>query len=193
MNTISSVLDVFGSLPKQTQERLIAEERAPIVYSLDAVISGFLRKHDVFVTPVGSNISSSRVMSGVMGGLGGPLAVGMNQALTAQVKGAALQEWTSWKQWALSHQDFKEYKQNAETRIEKCNSRFILWCNSQEAKDIISAQKKEQKRDSRSLLFACFLIVLSPFIVSVFIMAGDDLNKRFFAPAAPVPQLKNDG
>jgi len=64
MNTISSVLDVFGSLPKQTQERLIAEESAPIVYSVDAVISSFLREHDVFVSPVGSNISSSPLMSG---------------------------------------------------------------------------------------------------------------------------------
>jgi len=145
MNTYSSALNIFRSLPKQTQERLIAEERVPIVYSVDAVISSFLREHDVFVTPVGSNISPSRVMSGVMVGLGGPLLVGMNQALTAQVKGAALQEWTSWKQWALSHQDFKEYNQNAKTRIEKCNSEFNLWCNSQEAKDIISSQRIEKK------------------------------------------------
>jgi hypothetical protein len=193
MNTISSVLDVFGSLPKQTQERLIAEERAPIVYSLDAVISGFLRKHDVFVTPVGSNISSSRVMSGVMGGLGGPLAVGMNQALTAQVKGAALQEWTSWKQWALSHQDFKEYKQNAETRIEKCNSRFILWCNSQEGKIIISAQQKAIKNQEQSQrkVFLCWCLAF--FIgLPILLLVHEQLTKERQYPSykSEHPSLK---
>ena len=185
MNNNSSALDAFESLPKQIQERLIAEERAPIVYSVDDVVSSFLRKHDVFVTPVGSNISASPLTSGLMGSLGGPMAVGMNQALTAQTKGAALQEWTSWKQWALSHPDFKEYKQKAEARAEKYNSEFNAWYDSQEAKDIISAQKKEQKKESRNLRFVLFLIILSPFILSVFIMAGDNLNKRFFAPEAP--------
>jgi len=191
MNTYSSALNVFRSLPKQTQERLIAEERAPIVYSLDAVILSFLRKHDVFIEPPtqGPGVDvSDRLLFAVSG----PLAMA-NAGIKNQSKAANQAEWTSWKQWALSHQDFKEFKQKAEARAEKCNSEFNLWYNSQEAKDIISAQKKEQKRDSRSLLFACFLIVLSPFIVSVFIMAGDDLNKRFFAPGAPVPQLKNDG
>ena len=182
MNIHSSALDAFESLPKQIQERLIAEERAPIVYSVDEVVSSFLRKHDVFVTPVGSNISASPLTSGLMGGLGGPMAVGMNQALTAQTKGAALQEWTSWKQWALSHQDFKEYKQKAEARAEKCNSRFNLWYDSQEAKDIISSFKLQQKK---YLWANCIAIVLIIAGLNLLSWMGRESQKPSFEPEAP--------
>lgn len=181
-NIYSASLKAFQSLPGLVQARLINDDMAPIAYSVDEVVSSFLRKHDVFVTPVGSNISASPLTSGVMGGLGGPMAAGMNQALTAQTKGAALQEWTSWKQWALSHQDFKEYKQKAKARAEECNSRFNLWYESQEAKDIVYSFKLEQKKHTQGFLFAIIFIVVG---FSIVIATSGESPKPSFELEAP--------
>ena len=187
MDNNSTALNIFRSLPSELKQMLIAEDKGPVAYSVDEVVSSFLREHDVFVTPVGSSISASPLTSGLMGGLGGPMAVGMNQALTAQTKGAALQEWTSWKQWALSHPDFKEYKQKAEARAEKCNSEFIAWYDSQEAKDKIASLELAAKKENQ-VLFCTVVIVLS--ITFFGLLLSGEITSRFFPPVPeePVPE-----
>ena len=117
--------------------------------TIDAMVVVFLRQHDVFVTPVGSNINASPVMSGVMGGLAGPMAVGMNQALTAQVKGAALQEWTSWKQWTLSHADWPEFKAKFDGEYQSSINRVNLRLSEPDVQDCIIALKQQAKRTDR--------------------------------------------
>ncbi len=117
--------------------------------TIDAMVVGFLRQHDVFVAPVGSNINASPVMSGVMGGLGGPMAVGMNQALTAQVKGAALQEWTSWKQWTLSHSDWPEFKAKFDSEYQSSIDRVNLRLSEPDIQDCIITLKQEALRNDR--------------------------------------------
>ena len=77
--------------------------------STDEIVCEYLRQHDVNVRPVSSNTGPSRVTNAAMGAMGaGYMAV--NTHLTVQKKAAALQEWTSWKQWALSQPDFKDFK-----------------------------------------------------------------------------------
>lgn len=78
--------------------------------SLDDIISEYLKQHDVFIEPVSSNTQPTRATNALMGAVGGPMAAGMNQGLTTQAKSAALQEWTSWKQWALGQADFAAFK-----------------------------------------------------------------------------------
>ena len=113
--------------------------------TIDAMVVVFLRQHDVFVTPVGSNINASPVMSGVMGGLAGPMAVGMNQALTAQVKGAALQEWTSWKQWTLSHAEWPEFKAKFDSEYQSSIDRVNLRLSEPDIQDCIIGLNQENQ------------------------------------------------
>jgi len=117
--------------------------------TIDAMVVVFLRQHDVFVTPVGSNINASPVMSGVMGGLAGPMAVGMNQALTAQVKGAALQEWTSWKQWTLSHADWPKFKAKFDSEYQSSIDRVNLRLSEPDIQDCIIALEREAIRTDK--------------------------------------------
>lgn len=79
---------------------------------VDAVVVAFLAQHDVFVTPVGSNISPTALTSGALAGAVGPGWAVANAHITQQKKAAALQEWTSWKQWALTQPAFEEFRAN---------------------------------------------------------------------------------
>lgn len=111
--------------------------------SIDSMVVDFLRHHDVFAKPVSSNINASPAMNAIMGAVGGPMAVGANQALTAQSKGAALQEWTSWKQWTLSHPDWPEFRAEIEAKYQEGIDRAADIVNTVEAQNIINEYKKK--------------------------------------------------
>lgn len=137
--------------------------------TIDAIVVEFLRQHDVFVKPTGSNLNASGGSTMLMAAAGGPIAVAANQGITAQKKAAALQEWTSWKQWTLSHADWPEFKKKYEQEysdfISKANARF----EDEEVQDFIKLEEKKYIRTNRifgySILgllgFAVLLIVVS--------------------------------
>jgi len=81
----------------------------PPLPSVDEMVAEFCRQHDVDVTPAGSRLGPSPISNAVMGAFG-PGYVAVNTHLTQQQKAAALQEWTSWKQWTLSHPDYPAFK-----------------------------------------------------------------------------------
>jgi hypothetical protein len=138
--------------------------------SIDTIVVAFLRKHEVFVNPVSSNINASSGMNAVMGAVGGPAAVGINQALTAQQKSAALQEWTSWKQWTLSHAEWpsfsSEYKQEYEEEITRATNRLG---DPEVQMFLTSLMKAEVKRDKKVSveLIIGLVVTLSFFIAYV--------------------------
>jgi hypothetical protein len=125
--------------------------------TIDELVVVFLRQHDVFVKPVGSNINASPIMSGVMGGLGGPMAVGMNQALTAQAKGVALQEWTSWKQWTLNHDDWPEFSAKVDRRYKSSIKRVTQRLSEADIQECIKTLKEEYAR-SKIIKLSLFLL-----------------------------------
>ena len=82
------------------------------VHSLDFVVVEFLKKYEVFVKPMtsGSRNVGEDVASGVLTGLAGP-DVGLDAyGVSGQKKQTAVQEWTQWKQWALNHKDFEDFR-----------------------------------------------------------------------------------
>ena len=81
---------------------------------LDWVVVKFLEEHDVQAKPVSMGdprTGGQRAADALVGGLAGPFAVAMQTGLRGQEKAVAAQEWTSWKQWALSHAEFPAFKE----------------------------------------------------------------------------------
>lgn len=79
--------------------------------TLDELVVLFLAEHEVKVRPVDADISPSGLTTGLISGTIGAQWAAANAHLTQQKKAAALQEWTSWKQWAMGHADFSAFKQ----------------------------------------------------------------------------------
>jgi len=130
----------------------------------DAIMSAFLRLYDINIRPPkkpaepilpSRDRTGSALMGGAMGALGGPMAVGisshLNQQQEAAVKAemlgrytaamseysAALQEWTTWKQWALGHNDWERFYeeciggwQDSCEEIIESNIQFDAWLRS---------------------------------------------------------------
>ena len=98
-------------------EKEIPELLMPIKPSLDEIVCGFLRTFDVFVKP--SSLAKrdplgDAVTGGVLGAIN-PYAIAVDQGLKSQnrmERNQKVTEWIQWKQWALSHPEFLDYKQN---------------------------------------------------------------------------------
>ena len=84
-------------------------KKAPLV-GLDVIVVEFLKLHDVEARPPKKTSSRDGAIAGAIGGLAGADVAGDVFIMQGQTKQTQLQEWTSWKQWALSHKDFPEYK-----------------------------------------------------------------------------------
>ena len=79
------------------------------VLSLDTVVIEFLKLHEVVARPP-KNSRADGAIAGAITGAFGPDVGGDAFLIQGQNKQTQLQEWTSWKQWALSHKDFPEFK-----------------------------------------------------------------------------------
>ena len=79
---------------------------------LDWVVVEFLKEHDVDAKPVdfNSRTAGEVAMRGLMGAMG-TFETAAWHGLKGQEKQVKAQEWTSWKQWALSHADFPAFKE----------------------------------------------------------------------------------
>jgi hypothetical protein len=168
----------FESLPERLKSRLVGEGKAPLDCSLDGIISLFLKKHDVFVEPP-AGAPGVDVSDRLLFALAGPIAM-VNAGIKNQSKAATLAEWTSWKQWALSHQDFNEFKQRMVNEIDKHNFEFSLWLDSSEATDEITRIEEElaeaRRKASESypsgiatLLFSLIFLACIGFGVQLFL------------------------
>lgn len=94
----------------------ISKERPELtlkpVPHIDWVVVEFLKEHDVEARPVSFNDRSAGEIA--MGGLMGAMGTFESAAwhgLKGQEKAVKAQEWTSWKQWALSHADWAAFKE----------------------------------------------------------------------------------
>jgi len=80
------------------------------VPSLDSVIVEFLRKYEVFVVPPNKKDLLGGAITGAVTGMAGADVGGDMAMIQGQNKQTKMQEWTSWKQWALDHKDFESIK-----------------------------------------------------------------------------------
>ena len=100
----------------QRQVQIIQGKRPDLRFQpipdLDDLIIEFLKKYDVDVKPTTSKSKSIRdnMIGGAVTGMAGIDAGGDVFIASGQEKQTKVQEWTQWKQWALDHKDFDEFK-----------------------------------------------------------------------------------
>ena len=75
--------------------------------SLDSVIVEFLRKYEVFVEPPNKRDVLGGAITGAVTGMAGADVGGDMAMIQGQNKQTKIQQWTTWKQWALDHKDFE--------------------------------------------------------------------------------------
>ena len=133
--------------------------------AIDVVVCEYLRRRDVNITPVSSDLQPSRMTNAVMGAMGaGYLAA--NTHLTVQQRSAKLQEWTSWKQWAMSQPDFHDFKMHVLEKFNTAQERQDQWlmANQSEIEMALSEHrvKIEKKRAStRKIVLALFGLLIA--------------------------------
>jgi len=139
--------------------------------SIDWIIVDFLKLHNVDIVPATSNIQPSKLTNAVMGLAGGPAATFMNASLTGQQKSVAIQEWTSWKQWALGHPDWLKYKDERTKEIENQNEQIAqLVADPDVIKEmnlIISASKEEKQNQKKQAYTALLIIIGGTLALSI--------------------------
>jgi hypothetical protein len=167
----------------------LPELRVDPLPPLDALIVAFLAKHDVFVSPVGSNISPTALTSGALAGAVGPGWAVANAHITQQKKAAALQEWTSWKQWALTQPAFEEFKANtvAEHAWQTAQA-DELWSipETQERVRELIAESDRQDAAERALQNRMVWVGLGLFSLLAAFVAVSDYLVREQQPKVPV-------
>ena len=99
-------------------------QKVPII-GLDEIVVEFLKLHDVNVSPPkkksGRNEGAKAAVIGIVAGLD---FAGDSIIIDGQKDQTIKQEWTSWKQWALSHKDFPEFKTKFNSEAEAKNKKI---------------------------------------------------------------------
>jgi hypothetical protein len=98
---------------------------------IDSLISSFLRQFDVIISPPKGSMELGPLMRGFYGAVG-PAAYAAGQHLHSQFKSTEIQEWTTWKQWALDHRDWPAFRDKAFHDRARANRRFIDYLDSPE-------------------------------------------------------------
>ena len=80
------------------------------VMPVDQIVVEFLKLHDVAARPPKNTSRIDGAIAGAITGAFGADVGGDAFLIQGQKTQTQQQEWTSWKQWALSHKDFPEYK-----------------------------------------------------------------------------------
>ena len=98
---------------------------------LDSIVVAFLERYEVYVTPAttsdrrtGGEAASDAFFGAMTGATGNHEYAADAAIIRNQKKGAAVQEWTQWKQWALDHKDFEAFRAEAVQAWEKLNERL---------------------------------------------------------------------
>ena len=146
-------------------ERKIPELRLEPKPTLDEIICAFLETFEVYVKPITTrtrNIAGSAV-SGAITGMAGADVGGDAYLIQGQNKQTAIQEWTKWKQWALSHPDFLDYKQEILFKYEDRAYEVNELIKTPEMKERIAECKKQfhkEKKEEKKLVFIALSLLL---------------------------------
>ncbi|MDC3041137.1 hypothetical protein OA105_01950 [Prochlorococcus sp. AH-736-B08] len=157
-------------------EKEIPELLLPAKPTLDEIICAFLEDFDVFVKP-STFAKRDRLGDAVAGGVLGainPYAIAVDQGLKSQnrmEKNQKVTEWIQWKQWALAHPDFFDYKQNILLKFEDKAYEIRELANEPEMQERISEVKrkfiKNQKLRRRLSLVIVLIVMVLVIVVTV--------------------------
>ena len=138
------------------------------VPSLDGVVVEFLKKYEVYVQPPQNRNVAEGALTGAITGMAGADVGGDMAIIQGQNKQTKLQEWTTWKQWALDHKDFEAYRTEKIDMPKAHNSKILESLKDPKVqkeleplmKEFSEAQKKEEEQtfNAISLFFGVLLI-----------------------------------
>ena len=134
-----------------------------IVPSLDSVVVEFLKKYEVYVTPPKGNRAIDGAITGAVTGLAGADVGGDMAMIQGQNKQTKLQEWTSWKQWALDHKEFPKFQTDFFNEVDEYNKNIDKKLEDPEVqKELDKLLTADAKRASFAntfgLIFVLFLL-----------------------------------
>ena len=155
-------------------EKEIPELLLPPKPSIDEIVCAFLETFDVFVKP---SILAKRdplgdaVTGGVLGAIN-PYAIAVDQGLKSQnrmERNQKVTEWIQWKQWALSHPEFLNFKQNILIKFEDKAYEIRELAKEPEMQERISEVKKKfiKNQKLRRRLFLIVVLIVMVFVIVV--------------------------
>ena len=184
------------------------ELRLVPLMKIDDVVVEFLKIHEVEARPPKNTSRRDGAIAGAITGMAGADVGGDAFLIQGQNKQTQLQEWTSWKQWSLSHKDFAEFKnklnadaisKNAEIEKKLYAPEFVeKWerkLKKDEEEAIIRKQKEkakeEQQHTNEVLRFFGFFVL---FFVGIAFIAGIQNNKNNYqnnSSSFPMVETRN--
>ena len=155
-------------------EKEIPELLLPPKPSIDEIVCAFLETFDVYVKP--STLAKrdplgDAVTGGVLGAIN-PYAIAVDQGLKSQnrmERNQKVTEWIQWKQWALSHPEFLDFKQNILIKFEDKAYEIRELAKEPEMKERISEVKKKfiKNQKIRRRLFLIVVLIVMVFVIVV--------------------------
>ena len=140
------------------------------VLSLDGVVVEFLKKYEVYVEPPKNRNVAEGAITGAVTGLAGADVGGDMAIIQGQNKQTKLQQWTTWKQWALDHKDFEAFRAEKIDMPKAHNSKILESLKDPKVqkelepliKEFIEFQKKEDAETRKAgFIFFGVLIFLA--------------------------------
>ena len=172
----------------KSQLHLISQKKPELIKkpepTLNDAIVAFLKKYEVFVTPLESNRAIDGAITGAVtkmarADVGGDMAM-----IQGQNKQTKLQEWTSWKQWTLDHKEFPKFQTDFFNEVDEYNKNIDKKLEDPEVKkelDKIFSADARRIRIGRFIIFMFFASVVGGFIfVSTFESYKNEQNRSSF-------------
>ena len=149
--------------------------------SLNDAIVAFLKKYEVYVTPPKNYSALDGAITGAVTGMAGADVGGDMAMIQGQSKQTKLQEWTSWKQWALDHKEFPKFQTEFFNVVDAYNKNIDKELNDPEVQkklDKLISADRERINIGRQILLAFVLFLLGGIVfMGVSESINDDQNK----------------
>ena len=148
------------------------------VPSLDGVVVEFLKKYEVYVQPPKNRNVAQGAITGAVTGLAGADVGGDMAIIQGQNKQTKLQEWTSWKQWALDHKDFPKFQTDFFNEVDEYNKNIDKKLEDPEVQKELDKLFTEEAKMKR--IFNILFAILIPSLVGgiVFISTFQSYNNE---------------
>ena len=152
--------------------------------SLNDAIVAFLKKYEVYVTPPKSNNALDGAITGAVTGMAGADVGGDMAMIQGQSKQTKLQEWTSWKQWALDHKEFPKFQTEFFNLVDDHNKNIDKELNDPEVQkklDKLISSDRARINIGRQILLGLVLLLLGGIVfIGTFESFNDDKNKSSY-------------
>ena len=160
-------------------------KKVPIL-PIDEIVVEFLKLHDVAARPPKKYSARDGAIAGAIGGLAGPDVAGDAFIMQGQTRQTAAQEWTSWKQWALSHKDFPDFKEKLVGEAVSKNEEIDRKLNDPKFvekweihfKKIETQARASKQKANKSLAFAMLAVAAISVVIGAVYNSPQSINAR---------------